>query len=232
MASNRTLRAVRAGRNPCGRCGRFGHFGRCAEARSGPTIPLDRAVKPRLPLAYQIVVFQVAIIVLSALLGAAAAVWQASQELDRQYEQRSLAIAQSVASDSAVQQALLAGDPAGVIQKTAEDTRLSTGARYVVVADRRGIRYSHPNSALIGQPVDEDPSSVLAGNTWVGVQSGTLGVSARGKAPIFYHGQVIGMVSVGFLETAGSQQLIHELPGFAVTLLLALALGVAGSVLL
>src|SRR2546428_11527694 len=40
------------------------------------------------------------------------------------------------------------------------------------------------------------------------------------------------MVSVGFLETAVSQQLMHELPGFAVTLLLALALGVAGSLLL
>src|SRR5467141_4436847 len=165
-------------------------------------------------------------------MGAAAAVWQASQELDRQYEQRSLAIAETVASDGGVQQALLAGDPTGVIQQTAEDTRHSTGARFVVVTDRRGIRFSHPNPAMIGQTVDENPSSVLAGNTWVGVQQGTLGVSARGKAPIFYGGQVIGMVSVGFLETAVSQHLIHELPGFAVTLLLALALGVAGSLLL
>src|SRR5207245_9241502 len=78
----------------------------------------------------------------------------------------------------------------------------------------------------------ENPSSVLAGNTWVGVQQGTLRVSARGKAPIFYGGQVIGMVSVGFLETAVSQQLLHELPGFAVTLFLALGLGVGGSLLL
>src|SRR5467141_830622 len=165
-------------------------------------------------------------------MGAAAAVWQASQELDRQYEQRSLAIAETVASDGGVKQALLAGDPTGVIQQTAEDTRHSTGASFVVVTDRRGIRFSHPNPAMIGQTVDENPSSVLAGNTWVGVQQGTLGVSARGKAPIFYGGQVIGMVSVGFLETAVGQQLLHELPGFGATLLLALALGVAGSLLL
>jgi two-component system CitB family sensor kinase len=189
-------------------------------------------VKTRLPLAYQILVFQVAIILVSAVLGAGAAVWQASQELDRQYEERSLAIAESVASNSAVQQALLAGDPSSLIQKTAEDTRRSTGARYVVVTDRSGIRYSHPNPALIGKPVDEQPGTVLAGNTWVGVQQGTLGISARGKAPIVYGGQVIGMVSVGFLETAVSQQLMHELPGFAVTLLLALALGVGGSLVL
>jgi two-component system CitB family sensor kinase len=189
-------------------------------------------MKTRLPLAYQILVFQVAIIVLSAVVGAAAAVWQASQELDRQYEQRSLAIAETVASNSAVQQALLAGDPTGLIQKTSEDTRRATGARYVVVTDRRGIRYSHPNLAMIGKPVDEDPGTVLAGNTWIGVQRGTLGVSARGKAPIFYGGQVIGMVSVGFLETAVWQQLTRQLPGFGVTLLIALGLGVAASLLL
>ena len=189
-------------------------------------------MKARLPLAYQILVFQVAIVLLSTLIGAAAAVWQASQELDRQYEQRSLAIAETVASNSAVQQALLAGDPTGLIQVTAEETRHSTGARYVVVTDRRGIRYSHPNPAMIGKPVDEDPGTVLAGNTWVGVQTGTLGVSARGKAPIFYEGQVIGMVSVGFLETAVWQQLLRELPGFGVTVLLAMALGAAGSMLL
>jgi two-component system CitB family sensor kinase len=189
-------------------------------------------VKTRLPLAYQILVFQVAIILLSALMGAAAALWQASQELDRQYEQRSLAIAESVASNSAIQAALLNGDPTGLIQDSAEQIRQSTGATYVVVTNRQGIRYSHTNPAMIGKPVDENPSSVLAGHTWVGVQTGTLGISARGKAPIFYQGSVIGMVSVGFLETTIWNQLIAELPGFALTVLLALGLGVAGSMLL
>ena len=55
---------------------------------------------------------------------------------------------------------------------------------------------------MIGKPVDENPSTVLAGHTWVGVQTGTLGISARGKAPIFYRGSVIGMVSVGISETS------------------------------
>src|SRR5260370_42115190 len=82
---------------------------------------------------------------------------------------------------------------------------------------------------MIGKPVDEQPAVVLAGHTWVGVQRGTLGMSARGKAPIFLNGQVIGLVSVGFLEATVWQQLLNELPGFALTVLLALALGAAGS---
>lgn len=189
-------------------------------------------VKPRLPLAYQILGFQVAIILVSALIGAAAAVWQASQELDRQYELRSLAIAESVADNTAIQSALLNGDPGASIQQTAESIRHSTGAGYVVVTDARGIRYSHPNPALIGKPVDEDPGVVLQGGTWVGVQRGTLGVSARGKAPIFYQGRVIGMVSVGFIEPPLTQRLLEELPAFAGTLLPSLAIGFVASWLL
>src|SRR5438105_9579897 len=190
---------------------------------------VDQALKTRLPLAYQILGFQVAIILVSALIGAAAAVWQAGQELDRQSEQRSLAIAESVASNASIQQALLAGDPGAAIQQTAETIRRSTSASYVVVTDARGIRYSHPNAALIGKPVDEDPGPVLAGQTWVGVQRGTLGVSARGKAPIFDQGQVIGMVSVGFLEPPLAERLLGELPGFATSLLPSLAIGVIAS---
>ena len=189
-------------------------------------------MKTRLPLAYQILVFQVAIILLAAAIGAAAAVWQAGQGLDRQYELRALAIAESVAADRSIQDALLNGDSNGIIEQTAEQVRRTTGATYVVVTNRDGIRYSHPNPALIGKPVDENPASVLAGNTWVGVQRGTLGVSARGKAPIFYQGGVIGLVSVGFLETKVFDQLLSDLRGFAATILLALGLGVAGSMLL
>ena len=93
-------------------------------SRAGPAATYyDRdkiPVKTRLPLAYQILLFQVAIILLSALIGAGAAVWQASRQLDQQYEQRSLAIAQTVASNSDIQEALLNGDPNGLIQKSAE----------------------------------------------------------------------------------------------------------------
>src|SRR5438046_3236432 len=118
----------------------------------GTTITCGSHVKTRLPLAYQILAFQVAIILLSALIGAAAAVWQASQELDRQSEQRSLAIAESVADNVSLQQALLAGDSTHSIQETAESIRHSTDASYVVVTDERGIRLAHPNPKLIGQP--------------------------------------------------------------------------------
>ncbi|HKF17319.1 MAG TPA: sensor histidine kinase [Candidatus Dormibacteraeota bacterium] len=189
-------------------------------------------MKSRLPLAYQILALQVCIVILTAGVGLGLAVWQARQQLYVQYQQRSLAVAESVASMPEIKSALLQGDPAGSVQSTAEEVRRSTGASYVVVADRNGIRFSHPNRALIGKPVDESPGVVLAGHTWVGVQRGTLGDSARGKAPIFSGGQVIGMVSVGYRETTVSAQLLSDLGNFLITVLIALGLGVAGSMLL
>ncbi len=189
-------------------------------------------MKTRLPLAYQILALQVGIIVLAAGGGVAAAAWQARQQLYEQYEQKALVIAQSTAAMIPIQDALLAGDRSGTVQAAAERIRLATGASYVVVTDRFGIRYSHPNPVLIGQPVDENPAPVLAGQNWVGVQTGTLGVSARGKAPIFRDGRVIGMVSVGFPVERVAQQLLADLPGYALIVVLAVALGVAGSLLL
>jgi len=101
-----------------------------------------------------------------------------------------------------------------------------------VVTDRRGIRYSHPNPALISRPVDEDPGPVLAGHEYVGTQHGTLGDSARGKTPIWDRGQVIGMVSVGYQESTVWSQVLGELPAIALIMALALAFGLGGSVLL
>jgi two-component system CitB family sensor kinase len=175
----------------------------------------------------------VAIILLSALIGAVASVWHERQDLDRHYEQRALVIAESVASNDEIIGALVAGDPDHRIQKLAEAVRTSTGALYVVVADLTGIRYSHTNPALIGQKVGSPiPPEVLAGHTWVGIQRGSLGLSARGKAPLMRNGQVIGEVSVGYSETTIDQQLLGELPSFLTTVLLSLGLGVAASILL
>ncbi|TMF94857.1 MAG: sensor histidine kinase [Chloroflexi bacterium] len=197
------------------------------------TITWTPTLKTRLPLAYQILVFQCAIILLSTLIGTAGVVWYERQQLDNEYEQRALVIAESVASNDDVVESLQVKDPDHHIQRLAESVRIATNALYVVVTDRNGIRYSHPNPAQIGQPVGTPiPPDVLAGHTWVGIQMGSLGNSARGKAPIMRNGEVIGEVSVGYSETTINQQLLGQLPTFALTVLLSLVLGVAASILL
>jgi two-component system, CitB family, sensor kinase len=189
-------------------------------------------VKNRLPLAYRIIGLQIAIVVAAALGGVATIVWQAREQLDAQYEARSLSIAQTVAEMAQIQDAAASGSTSAALQQTAERIRRSTGASYIVITDRHGIRLTHPNRTLIGRRVDEDPSAVLAGHTWVGVQRGTIGLAARGKTPIFRNGAVVGMVSVGYPDQIVAGQLLTYVPGFALAALCALLLGVVGSLLL
>src|SRR6266513_903776 len=191
----------------------------------------------RLSLASRILVFQLAIILGALLMGGVVSALVASAGLDSQYANRALNVAESVAQLPSVREALRDSDPSRILQPLAEGMRKASGASFIDIAGPDGTRYSHPNPALIGKPIDEDPAAILKGQTFKGIQRGTLGRSARGKAPIFDGtGRVVGIVSVGFLETGLSRQLMSDLspyiPQIAVYLLVAVGLGVIGSLLL
>lgn len=177
-------------------------------------------------LSTQILLGQIAVVLLTTVAGFLLSAYVISGELDRQYEQRALAVAHSVASLSAIHGELASGDPHRRIEALAEDVRHTTSVTYVVVTDRAGIRYSHPNADLIGKHVSTPPTAAVTGADWVGIQTGTLGRSARGKAPIVDEaGHVIGEASVGILEGKVSERLAHELPTVAVYMLAALGVG-------
>ncbi|HVI35296.1 MAG TPA: hypothetical protein VM684_03620, partial [Gaiellales bacterium] len=114
-------------------------------------------------LSSQIFAFQAAILVLTLLLGCLLAVRASQQRLDGESEHRALAVAQSVAAQPEIARAVADDDRAGLVQARAEEVRRATGTSFVVVTDRRGIRFSHPDPALIGRPVSTDPGPALGG---------------------------------------------------------------------
>jgi two-component system CitB family sensor kinase len=151
--------------------------------------------------------------------------------LDAQYEQRALAVAAATATTPQVVSALTEQNPAGV-QALAEQIRKATRASYVVVIDRTGVRYSHPNPALIGKRIEESVVA-LDGHTHVGIDPGSLGRSANGKAPVFgAGGRPVGEVSAGVLEKDVSAQAVAELDDVAVYLAVGAVVGLLVSVLL
>ncbi|MER8043832.1 sensor histidine kinase [Streptomyces sp. NPDC094032] len=138
-----------------------------------------------------------------------------SAQLDDQAMRRALAIAQTTASPR-VAADLLSTRPSaqGPVQAEAERIRRSTGAEYVVVMDTRGIRWSHTDLAQIGRTVSTDPSEVLAGHQVMEIDSGTLGRSARGKAPLRDgKGEIVGAVSVGIEYDSVRDRLLGAIPG-------------------
>jgi len=188
-------------------------------------------------LSTQVVIMMVAILVVTMAAGFAVVRWNLNRQLDDQYEQRSLAVAQSLASQPGLQQAVRTAGPGGIgphgaVQSMAMAAMRSTTAKFVVVTNAQGIRLSHPNPRLIGTPVwypDGDlPSSETfrTGQDWMGIEHGTLGLEAVGKAPIFGHGQLIGEVSVGFLTATVAGHVARTLAELAIYFLAVLALGV------
>jgi two-component system CitB family sensor kinase len=195
-----------------------------------------RRSRPR--LSTQIVLLQLAIILLTVGAGFVVSLLHERRQLDRQSGQESLTIARTVASIPEIKRAFGMPKPAKIINPIAERIRRMTGASFVVVANRQGIRYSHPNPKMIGKTLlydpGENPAPVLAGKEIVATEHGSLGPSVRAKVPLYsLNGQkVIGLVSVGVLQRTLAEKLRSDLPVILIPPLLGFALGAVGSILL
>ncbi|WP_405984552.1 ATP-binding protein [Streptomyces sp. NBC_00872] len=138
-----------------------------------------------------------------------------SKELDNQAMSRALAIAETAASAETAADLLASRPtPGGPVQAEAERIRRATGAEYVVIMDRRGVRWSHTDIGQIGKVVSTDPSEALAGAHIREIDSGTLGRSARGKVPLRDRtGAIVGAVSVGIAYDSVRDRLLAAIPG-------------------
>lgn len=124
------------------------------------------------------------------------------QEFEQLLGEKALAVAQSLAKNPIIQQSLLE-KKSQPIQSYVEPIRQEIAASFIVVGDSNGIRYSHPNPIKINQfMVGGDSIRALRlGESYISKAKGSLGMSIRGKTPVFSaDGQVIGLVSVGYLE--------------------------------
>ncbi|WP_436736749.1 ATP-binding protein [Streptomyces sp. BBFR102] len=207
-----------------------------AAATSAPEPPPARPRRPR-PWAPRRMASQVLLVQLVTAVGVtalAATLFLAplSDQLDDQATRRALAVAQAMASGEDLAGDLLRAEPVrdNPVQRSAERVRRATGAEYVVVLDRRGIRYSHTDPALIGRRVSTDPSRALSGHDVREIDVGTLGRSARGKTPLRdADGRVIGAVSAGIRYESVRDRLTGALPQVAGCATGALGVGVLGA---
>ena len=104
-------------------------------------------MRRRRQLSSRILASVVAILLASSLVGFALVTLRQRAEFEHDYQQRALAVAQTFAAMPSIREALARRSPADrrLIQSLAQQVRSETGATYVVVIDRKGIRYSHPN---------------------------------------------------------------------------------------
>ncbi|MBM6550426.1 sensor histidine kinase [Marinomonas ostreistagni] len=118
--------------------------------------------------------------------------------------QRGIELAKVIASDEEIITAVKRSNQGQLVslQATIEPLRSKTDASYIVITDANGVRLSHPLAERIGRPfsgADIWPT-LETGVARTTFATGTLGPAIRNFVPIKDQGQVIGAISIGYLE--------------------------------
>lgn len=87
-------------------------------------------------------------------------------------------------------------------QQRYRDLTQLIGAAFIVIGDKQGVRLVHPVDDRIGKPMrgGDNKRALVDGEAYISFAKGSLGYSVRGKTAVFnQHGEIIGVVSVGYL---------------------------------
>ncbi|WP_309545310.1 sensor histidine kinase [Virgibacillus dokdonensis] len=155
--------------------------------------------------------------------------------MEDQIAKRALSVSKSVANMPSVRDAFELERPETVMENIVGPLQQNIGAEFIVIGNKEGIRYAHPDQEKIGKPMvgGDNARALEEGESYISKREGSLGLSIRGKTPIRdKDGEIIGVVSVGFLNE--KVQHIIEDQSRSVWLMLfgILFIGVIGAILI
>ena len=127
-------------------------------------------------------------------------------------KETALAVARTMADMPQVKRGLGEPPQSNIIQPLAQAITRRNDLLYAIVTDMRGIRYSHPDSAIIGKPfIGEDIRPTLAGRENVAINHGVLAPALRVFTPVFNEQhQQIGVVVVGISLSKVDKQIANS----------------------
>ncbi len=199
----------------------------------------SRRKPPRMAFSSRLLLQQILVVLFVVLLSCGVSGWLSYQRLTAEIGAKALAVAQAISENTSIRSTLAQAQGSlpeasvlrdGLVQQLAESVRQRTGALFIVVADRNGMRWSHPEEGQLGQHVTTSPEGPLSGQEIVETDLGSLGPSVRAKVPLRdSDGGIIGEVSVGY----STQEVVDEIGASVGPILgvgvLSLLLGVLGT---
>ncbi|WML51060.1 sensor histidine kinase [Neobacillus sp. PS3-12] len=147
-------------------------------------------------------------------------------DLSTQYlGDEAMSVAKLAAQDPRIIRAFKSENPSKEIQPIVEKMRKQTGASYIVIGNKQGIRYSHPNPKYIGKSMGTSNAPIFKQHiSVVYFGEGISGPALKAKTPIKNkQGEIIGVSSVGFLMIDVKKRIFtykEEIMGLALLLLL------------
>ena len=149
-------------------------------------------------IATKLFVLQLVMIVALATI---AVVWiwaDARADVERDAAMKSMAVAETLASDPFVRTALGTGDPSARLQPYAEDVMTEAGVDFVTIMAPDRTRFTHRDPEQIGLKFLGNIDRALAGQAFTETYTGTLGPSVRAVVPIEDDaGEVVALVAAG-----------------------------------
>ncbi|PFG32035.1 ATP-binding protein [Paramicrobacterium agarici] len=189
-----------------------------------------RAPRRRRSLARTLFVAQLVLIVVVCATLSLTSYFSTRADMREATANRVLSIAQTLANDPFVTNAVQTAQPSDQLQPYALTVMSTAKVDFITIMDRDRTRYTHPDPDQLGKPYIGSIQTALDGESQVEEYVGTLGPSVRAIVPIFGDtGEVTAMVSVGVtLETISVAQ-AAALPQIIIVALAAIALGGIGS---
>lgn len=158
-----------------------------------------------------------------------------SKQIEEDRGRLALELSKSISLMPTIIEAFESENPSETIQPIVEKIRQKTGAEFIVVGNKERIRYSHPLQSEIGKRMvgGDSKRALEKGEYYISEAQGSLGLSMRGKSPIFNeNGDIIGVVSVGFLVEDIERQIFKDISKELVISLITLIAAIIGSYLL
>ncbi|MFI8849212.1 SpoIIE family protein phosphatase/ATP-binding protein [Streptomyces sp. 891-h] len=167
--------------------------------------------------AGQVFVLQVGLVLLLVAAAVAAQVVQARQDASSRAREKSVAVAQAFAHAPGVADAIQGPDPAKVLQPRAEAARKDAGVDFIVLMDRKGIRFTQPDPSLIGKKFVGTIEPSLRGRTTIervtGPRTGGDIHVVQAVVPVRdSDGRIVGLASAGLAIRSVTGMINQQLP--------------------
>jgi sensor histidine kinase regulating citrate/malate metabolism len=186
----------------------------------------------RTSLAGQLLLLQLATVLLVLVAVAAASLAQSAESFRRSESRRALAVGEDVADHPLVRTALARPGQENTLKPEAESVRTVSGSSFVIIArpDRRIL--TSPDPTQLAQRLPLGDSDVLEGSAWTGTVTVAGHAYVVAHVPVFSEQRnLVGVVAVGREFPTIWQRLEDATPNLLVYLGVASALGVVGSLL-
>jgi sensor histidine kinase regulating citrate/malate metabolism len=189
----------------------------------------SRTRSSRWSLARQLLVLQLAVILVLVTGGITIAYFDSRRTTNDRAGQQSLSVARAIADAPDIARAVSTPDPSAALQPFAARVLADTGVDFVTIMSPAGIRYTHPKPALIGHRFLGHIDAAQQGGVVTETYTGSLGPSVRAVVPVFdADHRVVALVAVGITIAAISAELqdrVWPLAGVAAAVLLVGACG-------